>query len=57
MQSTELCGGLGVQKKVTPLHRAAANGHNKSVQLLLTAKANADAETAEMNVSDLPPVT
>ena len=46
VQSTELCGGLGPQTKYTPLHFAAMNGHSEAVQLLLTAKANADAETS-----------
>ena len=32
------------QRKKTPLHEAAAYGHSESVQLLLTAKADADAE-------------
>ena len=53
MQSTELCGGLGPQGKYTPLHDAARNGHNGALQLLLTAKANPNAET---KVSDLPSV-
>ena len=53
MQSTELCGGLGPQNKRTPLHWAAENGHIESVQLLLTAKANANAADS---VSDLPSV-
>ena len=39
----ELCGGL-VQGKYTPLHLAAELGHTESVQLLLTAKGNANAE-------------
>ena len=50
VQSTELCGGLMLQKKNTPLHEAAGKGHNESVQLLLTAKAN---PTVENRVSDL----
>ena len=53
MQSTELCGGLGPQSKYTPLHYAAQNGQHESVQLLLTAKANPNAEDS---VSDLPSV-
>ena len=52
MQISELCGGLGPQDKYTPLHEAAANGQNESVQLLLTAKANPNA--AEDLVSDSP---
>ena len=55
MQSTELCGGLGPQGKYTPLHKAAMNGRNESVQLLLIAKANPNAEnTLRHGVSDLP---
>ena len=50
VQSTDLCGGLGPQTKYTPLHWAAQNGYNESVQLLLTAKANPNAEDL---VSDL----
>ena len=53
MQSTELCGGLGPQWKQTPLHSAAGKGHSGAVQLLLTAKANLNAENT---VSDLPSV-
>ena len=53
MQSTDLCGGLLLQYDKTPLHSAAMNGHSEAVQLLLTAKANANAEDL---VSDLPPV-
>ena len=42
--SAELCCGL-VQERYTPLHMAAMNGHSESVQLLLTAKGNINAET------------
>ena len=41
------------QYKATPLHEAAVNGHSESVQLLLTAKANANAANT---VSDSPSV-
>ena len=41
-----------VQNKWTPLHKAAVYGHNESMQLLLTAKGNANAEN---NVSDSLP--
>ena len=41
--AAELFGGL-VQLKFTPLHMAAMNGHSESVQLLLTAKSNINAE-------------
>ena len=53
MQSTELCGGLGPQHKDTPLHNAAASGHNGAVQLLLTAKANPNAEGRVSNSSSV----
>ena len=53
VQSTELCGGLGPQSKWTPLHRAAQNGRNESMQLLLTAKVDANAANT---VSDSPTV-
>ena len=33
-----------VQKKQNPLHMAAMNGDSESVQLLLTAKSNINAE-------------
>ena len=33
-----------VQNKWTPLHKAAWKGHSESVQLLLAAKGNANAE-------------
>ena len=33
-----------VQDKYTPLHLAAMNGHSETVQLLLTAKGNVNAE-------------
>ena len=49
VQGTELCDGLGLQFKATPLHEAAAYGHSESVQLLLTAKGSANAEN---DVSD-----
>ena len=39
------------QNKSTPLHNAAAMGQHEAVQLLLTAKADADAAN---NVSDSP---
>ena len=39
--------------EVTPLHMAACLGHNESMELLLTAKANPDAEG---KVSTLPTV-
>ena len=35
-----------MQKKETPLHYAAQNGHSESVQLLLAAKSNIHAEAA-----------
>ena len=38
-----------VQRKDTPLHKAAEDGRRESVQLLLTAKGNANAEA---DVSD-----
>ena len=44
---------MGPQYKNTPLHKAAREGHSEAVQLLLTAKANTDAETT---VNDLPSV-
>ena len=50
VQSTELCGVLA-QFKATSLHKAAGNGHRGAVQLLLTAKANPNAED---RVSDSP---
>ena len=49
----ELCGGLLPQNKCTPLHYAARNGQSEPMQLLLTAKANADAAD---RVRDLPSV-
>ena len=33
-----------MQDEETPLHYAAINGHSESVQLLLTAKGNINAE-------------
>jgi len=42
--STELCGGLGLQFKATPLHEAAMNGQKRALKLLLTAKASLNAE-------------
>ena len=41
-----------MQGKYTPLHRAASYGHSESVQLLLAAKGNVNAENM---VSELPP--
>ena len=41
----ELCGGL-MQDKSTPLHKAAEYGRSESVQLLLTAKGNVNAENS-----------
>ena len=48
-----ICGGLGPQTKSTPLHGAVEYGRNESVQLLLTAKADANAADS---VNDLPSV-
>ena len=41
----ELFGGLA-QYKWNPLHMAAEHGHSESVQLLLAAQGNANAENS-----------
>ena len=50
----ELCGVDCVQFMETPLHYAAQNGHSESVQLLLTAKGNVNAEDEVCAVPDSP---
>ena len=51
----ELCGaelcGLDWQDKSTPLHKAAWKGDSESVQLLLVAKGNVNAENMVMTPS------
>ena len=45
MCGAEMCSGLVLQGKWTPLHKAAQYGNTELVQLLLTAKSNLHAET------------